>query len=240
MLNLKNKNKFVLSGIAFALAGGLLTGCATTASEALPAAPEAPMTEETSVDHSAMHAEQNANMSAQSELYGVMRTLWSDHMYWTYITVDSFFNNQDALDASLTRLMQNQADLGDAIKGVYGDEAGDALTELLVEHIELAVPVLTAAAESDESGLEEGLTEWYRNASDIAEFLTAANPDFWPAEATDEMMRGHIDTTVTYAVDLLSQDYDAAIKSYTVAFDHMMEMSDALASGVIAQFPELF
>ncbi|MCB1273603.1 MAG: hypothetical protein KDB25_04305 [Leucobacter sp.] len=187
-----------------------------------------------------MHAEASANQGAQAALYGAMRTLWADHMQWTYATVKDFFHNQDALQATLDRLLQNQADIGNAVAGFYGDEAGAKLTELLTEHIQLAVPVLTAAKDGDDAALNSSLEDWYANAQEIADFLTAANPDAWPAEATSEMMKGHIDTTVAYAVDLLSGDYDKSIKDYDKAFSHMMEMADALSAGIIAQFPDKF
>jgi hypothetical protein len=46
------------------------------------------------------------------------------------------------LNAELTRLLQNQADIGNAIKPVYGDAAGDQLTALLREHILVAGEIL--------------------------------------------------------------------------------------------------
>jgi len=48
-------------------------------------------------------------------LNGAMRKLWSDHMQWTYATVDAYFNNPDGLQAQLDRLLQNQANIGSAI-----------------------------------------------------------------------------------------------------------------------------
>ncbi|HMZ25123.1 MAG TPA: hypothetical protein PLG24_09270, partial [Saprospiraceae bacterium] len=73
-----------------------------------------------------------------------MRKLWSDHMQWTYSTVDAFFNNPDGLNGPLNRLLQNQKDIGAAIIPYYGEDAGGQLTKLLTDHITGAVPVLTA------------------------------------------------------------------------------------------------
>src|SRR5690606_11341692 len=75
------------------------------------------------------------------ELRDAMRKLWADHMQWTYATVDAFFHNADALEPTLNRLLRNQADIGAAIVPYYGQEAGDALTELLTGHINGAVLV---------------------------------------------------------------------------------------------------
>lgn len=181
-----------------------------------------------------------AALEAQIGLYTAMRDLWTDHMQWTRSTVDAFFNNQAALEAQLDRLLSNQVDIGAAIAPFYGQEAGDQLTALLTTHIEQAVPVLTAARAGDTSSLEAGLADWYANAEDVADFLSATNPDNWPESATQPMMEGHIDTTVAYSMDLLGGDYASAIEHYDEASDHMMMLADTLAAGIIAQFPDQF
>ncbi|GAA2646273.1 hypothetical protein GCM10010425_64580 [Streptomyces spororaveus] len=53
-------------------------------------------------------------------------------------------------------------------------------------------------------------------------------------------MREHIDQTTVSAVDLLKGDYKKSIKDDGLAFDHMMMLSDTLAKGIIAQFPDKF
>lgn len=181
-----------------------------------------------------------ADFEAQIGLYTTMRNLWTDHMQWTWSTVDAFFHNQDGLGAQLDRLLVNQADIGAAIVPFYGQEAGDGLAALLTTHIEQAVPVLTAAQEGDQEALDLALADWYGNAEEIADFLSAANPDNWPQSATRPMMQAHIDTTTAYAVNLLSGEYAAAVAAYDEALHHMVMMADTLAAGLIAQFPDQF
>lgn len=181
-----------------------------------------------------------AVFEAQLGLYTTMRDLWTDHMQWTWSTVDAFFHDQDGLQAQLDRLLANQADIGAAIVPFYGQEAGDRLTALLTTHIEQAVPVLTAAQEGDQEALDQALADWYANAEEIADFLSAANPDNWPQSGTRPMMQAHIDTTTVYSLDLLSGDYAAAVEDYDEALHHMIMMADTLSAGLIAQFPDEF
>ena len=172
-------------------------------------------------------------MAQEIATYTEMRKLWSDHMQWTYTTVDSFFNNATALQPSLDRLLKNQQDIGDAIVPFYGQSAGDGLAALLTEHIELAIPVLSAAQSGNQPALQTAIDDWHVNAEEIADFLTAANPVNWPSSDMRPMMAHHIDTTVTYAVDLLNRDYQQAIVDLDHAYDHMTQMSDVLAEGLV-------
>ena len=171
------------------------------------------------------------------KLYTTMRQLWSDHMQYTVMTVDAFFHDNNALQPRLNRLLQNQKDLGAAIVPYFGQDAGNKLTDLLTTHINQAVPVLTAAKNGDQAALKKASDDWYANAKEIADFLSAANPDNWPTSATEPMMKTHIDQTTTYSVDLLKGDYAKAITDYDAAFAHMMEMADTLAQGIAAALP---
>jgi hypothetical protein len=177
---------------------------------------------------------------ASLDLHSGMRKLWADHMQWTYATVDAFFHDAKALDPTLQRLLTNQDDIGNAIKPFYGDAAGSKLTELLRTHINEAVPVLQAAQAGDDAALKKAQDDWYANAQQIADFLTKANPDNWPRSATMPALKMHIDQTTTYAVDLLQGDFATAIEDYGHAFDHMMELADILANGIVEQFPDKF
>ena len=63
-----------------------------------------------------------------------MRKLWEDHVTWTRLAIVTFAadgGDSASFGASATRLLQNQVDIGDAIKPFYGDATGNQLTTLL-------------------------------------------------------------------------------------------------------------
>lgn len=175
------------------------------------------------------------------ELSANMQKLWSEHMQWTYQTVDAFFHEPDALNANLERLLENQKNIGAAIVPYYGHAAGDTLAKLLTEHIQLAVPVLTAAKENNETALNDALADWNANAKQIGDFLSAANPSNWAKHDMEHMMQMHIDQTLAYSVALLQNDHAKAVELYDEASTHMViEMSKILSEGIAKQFPEKF
>jgi hypothetical protein len=168
-----------------------------------------------------------------------MRTLWAQHMEWTYATVVAFADGSSALDPTIARLLRNQADIGNAFAGYYGSAVGARLTELLRTHIQDAVPVLTAAKAGDTTALDQAIAQWYANAQDIADYLAQENPHWQQAEMRS-MMRTHITQTIAYAADVLAGLDTSAIEKYDAAEAHMAQMADMLSAGIVQQFPQRF
>ena len=78
------------------------------------------------------------NASKADQLREGMRRLWDDHVVWTRLFIISTLSDLPDAPATTERLLQNQTDIGNAIKPFYGDAAGTKLTGLLREHILIA------------------------------------------------------------------------------------------------------
>ncbi|HRP89845.1 MAG TPA: hypothetical protein PKX92_07385 [Edaphocola sp.] len=174
------------------------------------------------------------------DLNNAMHKLWADHMQYTYATVDAYFNNSSALQASLNRLLKNQEDIGAAIVPYYGQAAGDQLATLLKGHINGAVPVLEAAKNNDQTALNQAIANWRENGKEIADFLSAANPKNWEQDHMRMHMDDHLTQTIAYSVALLQKDYPQAVIDYDVAFNDMMHFAASLSDGIAKQFPDKF
>ena len=108
-----------------------------------------------------------------------LRKLWSDHVIWTREYIVAAVAGTPDADAAAGRLLKNQEDIGAAIAGYYGDAAGDRLTELLKEHILIAVDLVAAAKSGDTAAFATHDARWTANIEAIATFLAGANPN-WP------------------------------------------------------------
>ena len=187
----------------------------------------------------ATNAQAQAKVNRQ-DFHDAMRKLWEDHITWTRLVIIGVFEDLPDLDPSVQRLLQNQVDIGDAVKPFYGEAAGDQLTALLTDHILIAAEILQAAKNGDAAALEDASERSYANADDIAAFLNAANPDHWPLEEMSMMMREHLDLTLEEAVAYLNGDYEASIAAYDQVHLQALDMADMLSEGLIRQFPNKF
>jgi len=169
-----------------------------------------------------------------------MRKLWEDHVTWTRLVIISFADDLPDRQASVDRLLQNQVDIGDAVKPFYGEAAGDQLTLLLNDHINIAAEILVAAKTGDTTAQNGATARWYANGDDIAAFLNSANPGAWPLEHMEQMMSEHLDLTLEEAVARLTADYRADVAAYDRVHNAILEMSDMLSLGIIDQFPKRF
>ena len=169
-----------------------------------------------------------------------VRKLWEDHVTWTRVYIIAALADLPEAEIAAERLLQNQADIGDAIKPFYGNQAGEQLTELLREHILIAADLLTAAKAGDTAGFEDANTRWYENADAIAAFLHSANPDNWPLSEMQKMMKDHLDLTLEEASARLNEDWAGDVAAYDKVHSEILHMADMLSDGIIKQFPKEF
>jgi hypothetical protein len=169
-----------------------------------------------------------------------MRRLWEDHITWTRLYIISAAADLPDQDLTAQRLLRNQTDIGNAIAPFYGEDAGNALTALLEDHILDAAALLEAAKTGDQGAVQVASANWYANANAIAAFLNAANPDNWPLSDLQAEMKMHLDVTLEEATARLSGDYAADIAAYDEVEAHILRLADLLSSGIAAQFPDRF
>ncbi|MDX5476323.1 MAG: glycosyltransferase [Bacillaceae bacterium] len=184
--------------------------------------------------------EDQLNNQSEVQFANEFRRLWFDHVLWTsnYITSATTAGAEDQKDV-LSRLLKNQEDIGNAIKPIYGDDAGNKLTELLKEHIVIAGEIVDAAKDGNETTVKQKNKEWFRNADDIAAFLSRANPNL-KNEDLKKMLYMHLDLVTDDLKASLEKDWEARIVSIDEGVTHIILMSDAIAEGIVKQFPEKF
>jgi hypothetical protein len=176
---------------------------------------------------------------AISSLRAAMRRLWADHVIWTRQYIVAAVGDTADAQAAAGRLLKNQEDIGNAVVPFYGEEAGAGLTELLKQHIMIAVELIDAAKAGDEAKFSGQDAAWDANAKEIASFLSGANPH-WPEGDVYDLLNLHLSLTKGEVVARLEQNWDADVTAFDEIFTEIMTVSDALSDGLVKQFPEEF
>ena len=186
-----------------------------------------------------MAAPKTQSVSSAAALKTNMRKLWEDHVTWTRNVILCIVDELPGTDQAVKRLLQNQVDIGNAIKPYYGEEAGNKLTALLTPHITISAEVVKAAKAGNTAALDEANKRWFANADEISEFLSKANPN-WGLAEMKTCMNDHLKLTTDEAVQRIKKDYDADVIAYDKVHLEILKMSDMIAVGIVKQFPEKF
>lgn len=176
----------------------------------------------------------------QAALRTEMRRLWEDHITWTRLAIISLTTGSSDTEATVGRLLRNQADIGNAVKPFYGEAAGNELTRKLRQHILIAADVIAAAKAGDAATLTDAQARWTRNGDEIAAVLANVNPRYCKLGAMKAELRTHLRLTTDEVVARLQGNWAADVTAYDRIHHHALHMSDLLSNGLIKQFPKRF
>ena len=205
--------------ISIALLAGALIGCASTSGGTAAGTVQA-----------------GIGTDGRTALTQSMRKLWADHVIWTREYIVAATAGHPSAQAASVRLLKNQEDIGNAIAPFYGTTAGTQLTDLLKQHILIAVDLVTAAKAGDNAKQTDADKRWHDNAAEIATFLSNANPH-WPRQTLLDMLNQHLTLTTQEAVARLQQRWADDAATFDQIFEQAMMMADALSTGIAKQFP---
>ncbi|HEY7780816.1 MAG TPA: hypothetical protein VIC85_11455 [Ktedonobacterales bacterium] len=178
-------------------------------------------------------------IDAKCSLRMALRRLWADHVIWTRQYIVAFAGDTPDAGTAANRLLKNQEHIGNAIVPFYGQAAGTALTDLLKQHIMIAVDLLKAAKAGDDAEFGRQDQLWSQNAAEIATLLSGANP-YWPQRDVLDLLNVHLKLTKDEAVARLTGKWDDDVAAFDDIFTEINTVSDTLAEGIIAQFPDRF
>jgi hypothetical protein len=172
-------------------------------------------------------------------LKAALRRLWADHVIWTREYVVAALAETPDTEAAAGRLLKNQEDIGGAVVPFYGEAAGAALTDLLKQHILIAVDLIEAAKSGNDAKFQTEDAKWTENAEQIAELLSGANPN-WLKDDVVDLLGLHLSLTKQEVVARLQKDWAADVEAFDQIFTEILTVSDVLADGIVKQFPDRF
>lgn len=118
------------------------------------------------------------NCRRQIVLINTFRQLWEQHVTWTRLFIISTVSNLVDLTFTAQRLLRNPADFANVLRKYYGADKAKKFEALLRNHLLIAAKLVNEAKAGNTKAVSEARANWYRNADNIAEFLSDINP-YW-------------------------------------------------------------
>lgn len=174
------------------------------------------------------------------ELRQALRDLWMGHVFWVRnVALSTRLGETQAATVAEDQVVKNARAIADAIAPLYGKPASDKLFGLLAGHYGAIKQYMTSAYAGDQAGKDAAVVKIRSNATEIAGFLSSANPN-WPKETLVSLLYAHGAHHIAQINEFAAKDFAAEAQTWEAMKNHMYMIADALASGIAKQFPKKF
>ena len=171
-----------------------------------------------------------------------LTALLADHEYLAGLAVvQGVTAGPDSAEfkAAAGALDTNSVQLSEAIGSVYGDAGADKFLSLWRAHIGFFVDYTLAKAGGDKAGEKTALKKLDGYRSDFGAFIEGATEGGLPADAVEEALKPHVESTIA-AIDSVIAGDGKAFDKLREAASHLPGIATALSGAIVTQFPEKF
>jgi hypothetical protein len=155
------------------------------------------------------------------------------------VAVATMARDAGAAKVAEDQVVANAKQLADAIEPFYGQPASERMFALLAGHWTAVKEHLDATHRRDAKAMDAALMKGTANASEIAAFLSGANPHL-PKATLEGLLAAHLAHHAAQNVQLRDKDYAAEAGTWEHMRHHMHDIADALGAGIAKQFPSQF
>jgi hypothetical protein len=169
-----------------------------------------------------------------------LRDLWVGHIFWVREVV-LHLAAKDAASANVAEqeVVANAKQIAGAIEPFYGKPAADQLFKLLAGHYGAIKAHAQATIANNSADAKKALDEALANASEIAKFLSGANP-YLPEATLRGLLTAHGGHHVQQNQQIAARKFADEARTWDAMRNHIYMIADALADGLAKQFPDKF
>ncbi|MEA2533758.1 MAG: hypothetical protein QOJ93_1569 [Actinomycetota bacterium] len=197
-----------------------------------------PVAEAIATQHSDMFPGDPKNKGVDFRV--ALDNLLQEHLYLaTSATGDALAGNSAEFTPLGAALNANGTDLGSAIGGLFGPDAGTQFNAIWSAHNADFVEYTTGLATNDKTKQDDGvkqLTTVY--IPQFSKFVSDASG--LPLDAVTGLVTEHITTTKAVVDDQAAKKQPDAAKADRMAGQHMQKIGDPLAKAIVAKLPAKF
>lgn len=161
-----------------------------------------------------------------------LRKLFTDHAVYTKFVITDVLEDLKNTKPDLSRLLENQDEIGKFVGKIVGVSKGRALSSLLREHIQLAGACVITLHEGDTAALHTNIAHLFENSDRIGAFLHSLNPSKLPLKAVQKMFHQHNQYVLDIAIAQQKEQATKVVHLFDKYYDHMMMLSDTLESAL--------
>jgi hypothetical protein len=175
-----------------------------------------------------------------ADLRSALDQLLGEHVQLAADATNAALNGRDGeFKAAAGALDANSVDIAAAIGSVYGTDAGEAFLGLWRSHIGMVVEYTVAMASKDRAKQDKAVGDLIQYSQDFAAFLHSAN-NYLPQDGVADLVKHHAVTLKAVIDAQAAGDQAGAYMALRTAYSHMAMIAEALAQGIVKQFPKKF
>ncbi len=184
------------------------------------------------------------NPAKVAELKMALRNLYINHIFWVRdLVVSTRLGEKAAVSEADEYGLKNAKAIGLSITPFYGQAAGEKFATLFVGHYSGVKAYMTAAFANNFKGSaaqkKAALDRLTKNATDIAGFVSSANPNL-PKATVYGLLVTHAQQHIMSIDATAKKDWSGEADMWDPMVKHIYTISDALADGIAKQFPDKF
>lgn len=169
-----------------------------------------------------------------------LRDLWIGHVFWVRnVVVAGLAGDLAAQESAEEQVVANAQAIAASIEPFYGTDAKDQFLALLAGHYGAVKAYLDTFISKDDAGQSEATTKLTSNATEIAVFLSTANP-YLPKDVVEGLLVAHGGHHIAQIQQLDAMDYVQEAQTWSDMTQHMYVIADATADALALQFADKF
>jgi hypothetical protein len=169
-----------------------------------------------------------------------LRDLWVDHVFWVRgVVIAELTGDAGAQKVAEKQVVANAQSIAGSIEPFYGAKAKEQLFTHLAGHYGAIKSYLDASIAKDASKQSAATKKLLSNATEIAAFLSTANP-YLPKVAVEGLLQAHGGHHITQIQQLQAKDYAGEAQTWAEMTKHVYVVADAMADALAQQFTEKF
>jgi hypothetical protein len=179
------------------------------------------------------------NNKTSYALAQAMQRQWMEYAVWirehTVAAVDERIDRAEVA----ARLLRVPTDIGRAVEKYHGRKAGRRVTQMLKQHVTIAIDFVDAACDGDRQRYNDVESVWDDNAADFATALGALNVT-WTGARVRELWKAHIALIKAMLTARLEENFDHEVDTLDELMTTVVAFADAMTDGIIREFADKF